>query len=91
MLRQQTKPTNRVHGIITNGGNKPNIIPEMSEMEYCVRGLEDKDVIELLKKVIACAKGVANATGKALILGVCTCELTHVSRHQLLNISTSLA
>ena len=72
MLRQQIKPTNRVQGIIKNGGIKPNIIPEMSEMEYCVRGLEDKDVIELLKKVIACAKGAADATGKALIHGACT-------------------
>lgn len=67
ILRQQTKPTSRVHGIITDGGNKSNIISEISEMEYCVRGLEDKDVTELLEKVVACAKGAANATGKTLI------------------------
>lgn len=67
ILRQKTKPTSRVHGIITDGGNKSNIISEISEMEYCARGLEDKGVIELLEKVIACAKGAANATGKTLI------------------------
>lgn len=63
MLRQQTKPTNRIHGIIVDGGEKPNIIPERSEMEYYVRGLKDEDVKELKEKVVECAKGAAIATG----------------------------
>lgn len=67
MLRQQTKPTNRVHGIIVDGGQKPNIIPERSEMEYYVRGLKDEDVKELKEKVVECAKGAAIATGITLI------------------------
>ena len=66
MLRQQIKPTSRIHGIIVDGGEKPNIIPERSEMEYYVRGLEDKDVIDLMEKLVACANGAANATGKLL-------------------------
>ena len=66
MLRQQTKPTSRIHGIIVDGGEKPNIIPERSEMEYYVRGSRDEDVIELMEKLIACAKGAASATGKLL-------------------------
>ncbi len=33
-LRQQTKPTCRVHGIITNGGAKPNIIPEKCRLIF---------------------------------------------------------
>ena len=48
-----------------DGGEKPNIIPERSEMEYYVRGSRDEDVIELMEKLIACAKGAASATGKA--------------------------
>ena len=64
MLRQQIKPTSRIHGIIVDGGKKPNIIPERSEMEYYVRGSRDEDVIALMEKLIACAKGAASATGK---------------------------
>ena len=66
MLRQQTKPTSRIHGIIVDGGEKPNIIPERSEMEYYVRGSRDEDVIHLMEKLITCAKGAASATGKLL-------------------------
>ena len=66
MLRQQTKPTSRIHGIIVDGGEKPNIIPERSEMDYYVRGSRDEDVIDLMEKLIACAKGAASATGKFL-------------------------
>src|SRR2546427_7793616 len=29
MLRQQVRPECRIHGIITNGGAAPNIIPEL--------------------------------------------------------------
>ena len=34
VLRQQMKPSWRVHGVITNGGAKPNIIPEEASMSY---------------------------------------------------------
>lgn len=66
MLRQQIKPTSRIHGIITDGGEKPNIIPERSEMEYYVRGSQDEDVIDIMDKLIACVKDAASATGKLL-------------------------
>ena len=32
VLRQQIKPTIRIHGVIVNGEEKTNIIPERSEM-----------------------------------------------------------
>lgn len=63
MLRQQSKPSNRIHGIIVDGGDKPNIIPQRSEMNYYIRGLLDEDVRELKERVIDCAKGAASATG----------------------------
>ncbi|XP_065883444.1 xaa-Arg dipeptidase-like [Dysidea avara] len=63
VLRQQLKPTIRIHGIITNGGAKPNIIPEQSAMEYCIRATKRKEVLELMPKVIACFEAAAKATG----------------------------
>jgi len=63
MLRQQIKPTSRVHCVITDGGEKPNIIPERSQLNISMRGLTDEDALDLVEKVINCAKGAALATG----------------------------
>uniref|UniRef100_A0A8C5MEN0 Peptidase M20 domain-containing protein 2 n=1 Tax=Leptobrachium leishanense TaxID=445787 RepID=A0A8C5MEN0_9ANUR len=62
-LRQQMKPTWRVHGVITNGGMKPNIIPSYSELEFSVRASSRKDLDKLQEKIKACFKAAADATG----------------------------
>eukprot|EP00112_Aurelia_sp_Birch-Aquarium-sp1_P016870 Seg3858.9 transcript_id=Seg3858.9/GoldUCD/mRNA.D3Y31 product="Peptidase M20 domain-containing protein 2" protein_id=Seg3858.9/GoldUCD/D3Y31 len=63
MLRQQMKPGCLVHGIIIDGGVKPNIIPNRSEIEFYIRGPTCKDRDELLERVNSCAKAAAQATG----------------------------
>ncbi|XP_066927455.1 xaa-Arg dipeptidase-like [Clytia hemisphaerica] len=63
MLRQQMKPTNRIHCTIVDGGERPNIIPERAEMCYYVRSLSLKDAEELSERVRACAHGGAQSTG----------------------------
>ena len=63
VLRQQLKPTVRIHGIISEGGIKPNIIPAKTVMEYFVRALTREDVNELKPKVISCFEAAAKATG----------------------------
>lgn len=56
-------PDCRVHGIITKGGEKPNIIPQIGQLEYFVRGTTDEQRDEVKKKVLACAEAAAVATG----------------------------
>ena len=63
VLRQQMKPTWRVHGVITNGGVKPNIIPEQSSMSYYIRAPTPSELQVLRKKVEACFEAAARATG----------------------------
>ena len=63
VLRQQMKPDWRVHGVITNGGTKPNIIPEKTELEYWVRAPTALELVTLKKKVVACFETAAKATG----------------------------
>ncbi len=63
VLRQQMKPTWRVHGVITNGGAKPNIIPEKTELFYYIRALCMSDLSILKTKVITCFESAAVATG----------------------------
>ena len=63
VLRQQMKPTWRVHGIFTNGGTKPNIIPEKSSLLFYVRAPNVAELETLVTKVKACFEAAAKATG----------------------------
>jgi amidohydrolase len=63
MLRQQILPTDRVHGIITNGGAAPNIVPAHTSMSWYVRAQTDDRLDELYPKVAACFEAAAAATG----------------------------
>jgi amidohydrolase len=62
-LRQQLRPEVRVHGIITEGGVAPNIIPERGGCYFYVRADDLKEVEEVKQRVIACAQGAALASG----------------------------
>ncbi|XP_073483025.1 xaa-Arg dipeptidase [Aquarana catesbeiana] len=63
VLRQQMKPTWRVHGVIKHGGVKPNIIPSYTELEFYLRAPSRKDLVDLEEKANACFKAAAAATG----------------------------
>ncbi|XP_070579510.1 xaa-Arg dipeptidase-like [Ptychodera flava] len=63
VMRQQLKPSWRIHGVIRNGGTKPNIIPEKTEVEYYLRTPTDAELPELQQKAILCAEGAAKSTG----------------------------
>jgi amidohydrolase len=66
MLRQQVKPSARIHGIVTSGGAAPNIIPEFASCLFYVRAAELEYMWKLHQRVIACAEGAAKATGTEL-------------------------
>ena len=62
-LRQQMKPSWRVHGVFTNGGVKPNIIPEKASLQYYIRAPTLEELGVLREKVMACFNGATKATG----------------------------
>lgn len=62
-LRQQTREDARIHGVITNGGLTPNIIPDHTEAEFYIRANKSTYLEELTEKVIDCARGAALGTG----------------------------
>ena len=66
MLRQQVKPSTRMHGIVTSGGAAPNIIPESAACLFYVRASELDYLWTLYDRVVACAEGAATATGATL-------------------------
>ncbi len=65
-LRQHIKDGSRIHGIITHGGVKPNIVPEYAAALFYVRAPENGYRDELVEKLRKCAEGAALATGAKL-------------------------
>ncbi|KAI8346495.1 hypothetical protein B0O80DRAFT_392770 [Mortierella sp. GBAus27b] len=63
LLRQQMRRDRRVHGIITNGGQAPNIIPEYTRSAYTVRGPKYDHVQEMRGKVERIFDTAARSTG----------------------------
>lgn len=65
-LRQHIRPTERIHGVITEGGVKPNIVPERAAGEFYVRAADAAALAALKAKVEGCLRAGAEATGARL-------------------------
>ncbi|MFX1255878.1 MAG: M20 family metallopeptidase [Promethearchaeota archaeon] len=62
-LRQHIRASSRIHGIITHGGIKPNIVPDYAAACFYVRSPDNKYCDELLNKLRNIVQGAALATG----------------------------
>jgi metal-dependent amidase/aminoacylase/carboxypeptidase family protein len=65
-LRQHIRSSARVHGVITDGGRAPNVVPDHSAASFMVRAEDDAYLEELKPRVIACLEAGAQATGARL-------------------------
>ena len=66
LLRQQLQPADRVHGIVTRGGEAANVIPALVTADYMVRAATRERMDEVLALVRRCFEAGALATGAAL-------------------------
>ena len=66
LLRQHIRSTDRVHGIVTHGGDAFNIIPAHASADYAVRAITLDDLTEVYEKVMRCFEAGALATGARL-------------------------
>ena len=62
-LRQHIRQTERIHGIITDGGLAANIVPERAACRFYVRAADVHELAALKKRVHACFEAGALATG----------------------------
>lgn len=67
-LRQQLPSDVRIHGIITHGGDAPNIIPEFASARFYIRAETWKKTEETSAKVRRVAEGAALATGATVTI-----------------------
>lgn len=63
LLRQQLPPDTRIHGIITDGGQRPNVIPERAAAHYYLRAATLDELTGLSQRVQAIMEAAAHATG----------------------------
>ena len=63
LLRQHIRPTDRIHGIVTDGGDAPNIVPERTAGTWYVRASTLTQLADLYPRVQRCFEAGALATG----------------------------
>lgn len=66
LLRQHLKQTDRVHGIVTHGGDAPNVVPAHTAARYIVRAENLEELRDVRSKVYRCFEAGALATGATL-------------------------
>ncbi|MEG0514425.1 MAG: peptidase dimerization domain-containing protein [Cetobacterium sp.] len=62
-LRQHVKSDVKIHGIITHGGDAPNIIPDYTKARFYIRSSTKEGCDDVTEKVEAIAHGAALMTG----------------------------
>lgn len=63
MLRQQLSPTDRVHAVIVDGGQVPNIIPQRAEVSARVRSKYPETLVDLFRRVSDVFRGAGLMAG----------------------------
>lgn len=61
-LRQHMLPVDRIHGVITDGGSKPNIVPERAAASFYLRSPTIATLNELTDRVAAIFEAAALST-----------------------------
>ncbi|HSR49521.1 MAG TPA: amidohydrolase [Acidobacteriota bacterium] len=74
LMREHVKPTTRIHYVIPNGGEAPNVVPEYAKVWYYVRDINREEVEGYYQRILNIAQGAALGTGTThevfLITGV---------------------
>jgi amidohydrolase len=66
LLRQRLRPSDRIHGIVTRGGEAPNVIPELTSAAIMIRAATLDDMAAVRDEVMKCLEAGATATGARL-------------------------
>ena len=64
-LREHLFYTHRLHYVVTEGGEAPNVVPDKASVWYYIRNTDER-LEEMYKRVLDCAKGAAIASGTTL-------------------------
>jgi len=76
-LREHLSYTQRMHYVIVEGGEAPNIVPHKASVWYYLREADDR-IKDMYERVVNCAKGAALCTGVELS-NICVLTAIHQS------------
>jgi amidohydrolase len=65
-LRQFVRDGVRIHGIITNGGEAFNVVPERADCRVAVRSTDSRELARVVGRVTDCARAAALASATEL-------------------------
>lgn len=83
-FRQHLRSDGRIHGIITHGGDAPNVIPEYTAGLFYVRAGSRAYRDEIFERVKQCAQGAALATGTKVKIEIDQPTLDPIKRNPAL-------
>lgn len=66
MLRQQSLSTDQIHGIITSGGSRINVIPSLAQASFQIRSKDENSLDRWTERLMNCFEAGALATGAEL-------------------------
>jgi aminobenzoyl-glutamate utilization protein B len=66
MMREHVSSDSRIHYVITEGGEAPNVVPAFAEVYYFMRHPDMRVVKDILARSIEAAKGAAMGTGTTM-------------------------
>ncbi|KAM0328830.1 hypothetical protein ACHAQA_005246 [Verticillium albo-atrum] len=69
-MRQQMRPSDKVHGFISSGGSRINVIPALATASYQVRSNDAEQLANFTQRVFACFEAGALASGAEMNLTV---------------------
>ncbi len=64
-LREHLNPAHRLHYVVVDGGEAPNVVPAKASVWYYIRNT-DEELESMYERVVDCAKAAALATGTEL-------------------------
>lgn len=70
LMREHIPQASRIHYVITDGGEAPNIVPERAQVYYYVRHPQAKAVEEMFERVVNIARAAALGTGTEMSVEV---------------------
>jgi len=65
-LREHVPENVRIHMCVLEGGGAPNVVPAYAKAWYYVRGKDREQVDDVRRRLVACGRGAAMATGTKL-------------------------
>ncbi|EGY23570.1 hypothetical protein VD0002_g1902 [Verticillium dahliae] len=67
-MRQQMRPSDKVHGFIASGGSRINVIPALATASYQIRSNDAEQLANFTERVVACFEAGALASGAEMNL-----------------------